>query len=74
MTPLAVTFTTPLALLALLLIPLLAAAIWWRGKRPRRDVVRFPGGVDAGRRRPPTSRAGPSLHPARAAGVWPSWR
>src|SRR3954466_1298883 len=42
MTPLAVTFTTPLALLGLLLIPLLIAAIWWRGKRPRRDVVRFP--------------------------------
>jgi len=42
MTPLAVTFTTPLALLGLLLIPLLAAAIWWRSKRPRQDVVRFP--------------------------------
>jgi Ca-activated chloride channel homolog len=35
-------FTAPLALLALLLIPLLAAAVWWREKRPRRDVVRFP--------------------------------
>jgi Ca-activated chloride channel homolog len=42
MTPLAVTFTTPLAFLALLLIPLMIAAIWLREKRPRRDVVRFP--------------------------------
>jgi Ca-activated chloride channel family protein len=35
-------FTSPLALLALLLIPLGIAALWWREKRPRRDVVRFP--------------------------------
>lgn len=35
-------FTTPIALLGLLLIPLLVAALWWRAKRPRRDVVRFP--------------------------------
>ena len=33
--------TAPLALLGLLLIPLLAAAFWWRSRRPRRDVVRF---------------------------------
>jgi Ca-activated chloride channel family protein len=33
--------TAPLALLALLLIPLLGAAFWWRSRRPRRDVVRF---------------------------------
>jgi Ca-activated chloride channel homolog len=36
-------FTAPLALLGLLLIPLLAAALWWRSQRPRRDVVRFTG-------------------------------
>src|SRR5687768_15470269 len=35
-------FTTPLALLGLLLIPLLGGALWWRSRRPRRDVVRFP--------------------------------
>src|ERR1700754_797808 len=42
MTPLAVTFTTPLAFLGLLLIPVLIAAIWAREKRPRRDVIRSP--------------------------------
>lgn len=33
--------TAPLALLGLLLIPLMVAALWWRARRPRRDVVRF---------------------------------
>lgn len=33
--------SAPLALLGLLLLPLMAGALWWRAKRPRRDVVRF---------------------------------
>ena len=34
-------FATPLALLALLLVPIGIAAYVWRSKQPRRDVVRF---------------------------------
>jgi Ca-activated chloride channel family protein len=34
-------FATPLALLALLLLPLGAAAYVWRSRRPRRDAIRF---------------------------------